>query len=282
MSDALNIDTDFTDDEDDLPFASDTSTTTTLAVPPGMKAINPFVLFRQRNSSSGFFRGDVVKMGHTDGVFYRERGKNKSPLKPDEAWITNPLEMVDVWSKFVDGKLVDRKVYRTVDGEMSPKRAELGDNDETLWPWAGAGKPRKDPWSRAVYLPMKNAVGDIVVVFKATGGGAIGEIAELCGMFGQGDRGGKLPVVVLENRSFEPQHGGTIFVPVFRLVGWEFWDGQPTAAVKPVLIPIAPPAAPAQTAQSSQPTKPALLVNPATQQAVTKVPPPDLDDSIPF
>jgi hypothetical protein len=88
-------------------------------------------------------------------------------------------------------------------------------------------------------------------------------------MCGSADRHGKLPVVELDSRSFETQHGNTIYVPVFRLVDWKIWDGQPTPTAKPVLVPIAPPALPAKP----------------TAQKVAKAPPPkrnDMDDVIPF
>jgi len=87
-------------------------------------------------------------------------------------------------------------------------------------------------------------------------------------MCGSADRHGKLPGVELDSRSFETQHGNTIYVPVFRLVDWKIWDGQPTPTAKPVLVPIAP----------------ALPAKPAAQK-VAKAPPPkrnDMDDVIPF
>jgi hypothetical protein len=108
-----------------------------------------------------------------------------------------------------------------------------------------------------------------VVAFKATGGSAIGEIGELVGMYGSADRHGKFPVVALETRNFESQHGSVIYVPVFRLVSWEFWQADMPA---PAVALVPPPPAPSPP----PPVKPA---------AVTKRKPDtrnDMDDQIPF
>jgi hypothetical protein len=110
---------------------------------------------------------------------------------------------------------------------------------------------------------MKDSDGK-VVAFKATGKGAIAEIGELVGMYGSADRGGKVPVVEIESRSFESQHGSTIHVPVFRLQDWTLWDDQPVQPAQPVAVPIAPPA------------------KPAAAKVLPKKHHPDMDDEIPF
>jgi hypothetical protein len=215
------------------------------AAPPDTRLINPFVAFRQRNSTGGaFFHGPIVKCDHRSGEWVRVRGENESPIDPDERLVVNPLEMVDTWAKFIDGKRVEGKVYRTADGEFAPAREALGDMDERKWPWDRSGKQRKDPWQRAVYLPLRGEDGEICA-FKATGAGAIAEIGELVGMYGSADRHGKLPVIKPDSRSFESQHGSVIYVPVFRLVDWDYWEpNTPTPAVAPVPIPPPAPAKP--------------------------------------
>jgi hypothetical protein len=241
-------------------------------VPPGM--INPFVLFRQRNSS-GFFRGDELKMDHNTGSLLRGRGNNKTLIESGQRrYIVNPNLMVERWVKFVDGKLADEKIYRTAEGKLAPTdRDELGiDLDEHSWPLDRNGK-RKDPWSREVYLPMRGTDGEIVA-FKATGKGAIAEIGELVGMYGSADRGGKVPVVEIESRTFKAtEHGNTIHVPVFRPVDWELWDGVPTPMTQPVAVPIAPP--------PKTVTAKAVTAKPAARQ-YQQLGGGDLDDEIPF
>ena len=197
------------------------------------RLVNPFTLFRQRNSTGGgFFRGDLIKCDYRSGEWTREHGEERTLIDVAERFIVNPHEMIETWTKRIDGKVIDRQIYRTIDGQFAPEREELGDMDERQWPWDRSGKKRKDPWERAVYLPMKGSDGE-VVAFRATGQGAIAEIAELVGMYGSADRHGKSPVVQPDARSFESQHGSTIYVPVFRLVDWDFWEPD-TPAPLPV------------------------------------------------
>jgi hypothetical protein len=199
------------------------------AVPAAARLVNPFVLFRQRNAGGEFFRGDLIKLDHNTGAFLRTRGENKVMIEPGTQFLVNPHEMVDTWTKRVDDKIVEpRRVYRAADGRFAPDREELGDNDERYWPPDKSGK-RKDPWSRQVLLPMR-ADDDEIVAFSATGQGAIAEVAELVGMYGAIDRHGKFPRAALENRSFLSQHKSKIFVPVFRLVAWQFWEGRHAGA----------------------------------------------------
>jgi hypothetical protein len=256
--------------EDDFDTTTTTTTTTTNGdggtVVPAQPLINPFALFRQRNSGGGgFFRGDLLKCDYRTGEWLRVRGENETQIDPDERFIVNPHEMVDTWTMFINGKRAAQKVYRTVDGEMAPAREELGDNDEGAWP-SRNGKA-KDPWQRAVYLPMRDSAGELVA-FKATGNSAIGEIGELVGMYGSANRHGRFPVVTLETRNFESQHGSLIYVPVFKLIDWAFWQADtPAPEVQPVPLPPAP----------SPSAKPVAATT--TRKADTSA---GMDDEIPF
>jgi len=245
------IDTIDTIDENANPVPA-TTPANAMVAPPGMKHVDPFVLFRERNSTTGgFLKCDQIKLDHNTGALLRERGNSKTVIEPDQRgqrrYSVNPHLMIERWVKFVDGKLVDQKIYRTAEGELAPTdREEFGlDLDERRWPLKYG--ERKDPWSREVYLPMKGTDGELVA-FKATGKGAIAEIGELVGMYGSANRHGKVPVVDIDSRSFDSTHGSTIHVPVFRLLDWALWDDQPVPAAQPVAVPIAPPATPAAKA----------------------------------
>jgi hypothetical protein len=220
------------DGNSSAPTSVQSATDTTL--------VNPFTLFRQRNSTGGgFFRGDLIKCDYRSGEWVREHGEERTLIDPDERFIVNPHEMIDTWTKWVDGKVIDRQIYRTSDGQFAPERDALGDLDERQWPYDRSGRKRLDPWQRAVFLPMKGSDGE-VVAFRATGQGAIAEIGELVGMYGSADRHGRFPIVQPDARSFESQHGSKIFVPVFRLVGWDYWEPDtPAPQVSPVAVPIA-------------------------------------------
>jgi hypothetical protein len=235
---------------------------TALVAVPGHKLVNPFVLFRQQNSSGGFFKGDIIKMDHNTGALLRKHGNDVTVIAEDQrVYIVNPNMMVVRWVKFVNGQMVDQNIYRTADGEIAPKRQGLDDND-----WKERRLHKKDPWQQEVYLPMKG-VDSEVVAFKATGGSAISEIGELVGMYGEANRRGLIPEVEIESSSFETQHNTTVYYPVFRLIGWKLWDGEPLPPVQPVAVPIAPPPRPA----------PALSVPPKASAATC-----DLNDEIPF
>lgn len=229
--------------------------------PPGMKWVNPFAVARDKNATGGgFLRCPAVKMDHRTGALLIERGKDKEKLE-SRRFVCNPTLLVDRWAKWVGGKLVDERVYRIADGEIGPAdREEFGlDLDKRQWPRDSRGEQR-DPWSRTVYLPLKTADGTDLC-FQATGKSAIAEIFEFCFQYSSADRHGKVPEVDIDSRSWDGDYG-TIFVPVFRLVGWELWNGQPTPGPKLMLVPIEAPAAP----------KPKAL--PSRRD--------DMDDEIPF
>jgi hypothetical protein len=72
-------------------------------------------------------------------------------------------------------------------------------------------------------------------------------------------------VIDFDTRSFESQHGNTIYVPALRLKDWVLWDDQPVPAARPVTVPIESPAAPVVKAL------------PQPKRA-----PRDMDDDLPF
>src|SRR5215471_20119460 len=125
------------------PATVPASVPATVPVAAGEQLINPFAIFRQRNSSGAvLFRGDLIKCDHNTGEWLRMHGENATLIGADERFIANPLELVDSWTKFVNGKLIERKVYRTIDFEFAPEREALGDMDEHRWELDRNGKRR--------------------------------------------------------------------------------------------------------------------------------------------
>ena len=118
---------------------------------------------------------------------------------------------------------------------------------------------------------MRASSDGAICAFKATGQGAIGEIGELCGMYGSADRGGRFPVIAPDARSFESQHGSMIHIPVFRLVDWQFWDADTPAPP----VPLRPASA------VSLPAKPATARLAAPAPAPVDARRSDMDDDIP-
>jgi hypothetical protein len=225
----------------------DTEPTAAAPVAPlGMKFVDPLAHWAARNSSAAFFKGALLKLNYRTGQF--TRGETKTPISATETFIANPNEMIDGWLKFVDGKLMDKDLVRLADGVMPKELDELPDRDERRWPMGRDGK-RRDPWQRALYLPVKCADGE-VCAFSATGKSAIEEVADFVAMYRRADRDGKLPVVLFSSRSYEhKEYGYDIFVPVLRLVGWDYWEpGQPAPPVRPIMVPSTPSAAAAKPA----------------------------------
>jgi hypothetical protein len=80
--------------------------------------------------------------------------------------------------------------------------------------------------------------------------------------------------VEVESNSFDTQHNTTVYYPVFRLIGWKLWDGEPLPPVQPVAVPIAPSPKPAVALAKPMPPKPVVPAGPVRNG--------DLNDEIPF
>jgi hypothetical protein len=230
--------------------------------------VNPLAVFCQRNSTTpALLRVDLLKCNHVTGEWTRARGESATPIKADDQFLVNPQELIDTWTKFVGGQFVERRVYRAAHFEFAPERAELGDLDETKWDWSG--NKRRDPWLRAGYIPMKVVGDNETLAFRATGAGAIGEVGELVGMYASTARDGKVPVVRLASRSYESTHGNLIYVPVFKLLSWAFWEADT-------------PLPPLPLRAASAVSLPAKVTKAAIAKLVELPQPADIDDKIPF
>jgi hypothetical protein len=140
------------------------------------------------------------------------------------------------WTKWVDGKPVEQAFGRVLDGFKPPRRQELGDTDEALWPTDDNNNP-KDPWRFQNRLVLHSKDGEEVYTFTTGSRGGINAIAELSGKYGRHVRKnpGALPLIALDSGSY--QHGnkafGEIRYPIFRIVGWINTEAD--------ALPIAPP-----------------------------------------
>jgi hypothetical protein len=122
------------------------------------------------------------------------------------------------WVKFVDGELVDKKLYRVVDGATPPERDELGDLDQAEWGVDDEGEP-KDPWTFQHYLPLEDATsGERFLFVSGSVGGKIA-IEILCQHYARSARG--LPTVKLAVGDFRVKQYGKVSRPDFPIVSWE-------------------------------------------------------------
>ena len=156
------------------------------------------------------------------GFDYLKFAKGKWTLRegavnPDDKFIAH----CESWSyggvKFVDGKPVDRRVGRAIDGFQMPDQDDLPDRDEKSWPKIHG--VAKDPWLLQSYLVFENVrTGELVLYCTGSRGGrtAIGKLMRTVTTHPQ--RGN--PIVKLAASSYRHASFGDVSVPVFEVVSW--------------------------------------------------------------
>ena len=239
--------------------------TTAPATAPGVRLVDPLDLYLEQEAGGDlFFDGDFLNFNGQSGFW--SLGQNKDPIGATVPFICNVRGIAIGNVKMIDGKIVDREIGLISDGYQRKPPELLPDRDKRYWPYNKLTNEREDPWKPTSYLPMRNMENDAAVVFGPFSKTARGEIRALVKVCRRTDRGGKDPVVLLEERSFKNQKGGTTYAPVLKLVGWDFWTpGEP--APEPALVTV--------------PT--ATQVKPAAAKALPKRGDgSDMDDEIPF
>jgi hypothetical protein len=188
---------------------------TTPANVPAPQTIDPFALYVRNEGGGGvFFEGDYLNFNGQTGVW--SRGINKKPIGATVSFLCNMHEIHIGWIRLFKDDKPRREIGRIIDGYQRLPRKVLGDNDKRDWPLDQRGEP-KDPFSETA----RKAVADFVDTYRRR------------------DRAGKFPVVLLESRNFKNQSGGLTYVPAFKIVGWEYWNGEPAPEVQPVALPAA-------------------------------------------
>jgi hypothetical protein len=127
------------------------------------------------------------------------------------------------WVKWQDSKPVEHIMVRVNDGKTPPKRAELGDHDETKWETDVSGDPR-DPWAFTNYLPLMDDKGELYT-FTTSSRGGIGAIAGLARRYANHRRRHPdvFPVISLgvDSYAHKNKEFGRIKFPVFAPAGYE-------------------------------------------------------------
>jgi len=137
-------------------------------------------------------------------------------------YIAHCVGWTKAWIKFVDQKVVDRKMYRVADGRKAPDREELDDNDQSKWPAGPNGQP-SDPWVYQYLLPMENKAGDLVVFVTSSIGGKRA-VADLCKSYSRRtSRTGisEQPVIKLSGATMPTRMFGDVPRPSFEIIGWD-------------------------------------------------------------
>ena len=204
----------FADTANSVPVTMPTST---MAAPPGMQLIDPFI----RSASEGaeaFFDGDYVKIDQERGWI---RGQKKEAIGATDAFVANLQEARHGHIKFAkgDGEGVERHTMLIMDCPELPPCPACGslvdEHDD-----------KRCDWRPIVYLPLRSVTDpDDVVCFTGTGKGARRAVAQLCRVYAREgvERQGKSPAIMLKTWSFDNKAGGRTTWPDFKIVGWDFF-----------------------------------------------------------
>ena len=243
--------------------SSTTALTTAVTAPPSTRFVHPLDLYLEREPGGGGFLidGEFITINGQTGAW--ARGSNKEPISATTPFLVNLNGMAIGRVKLVDNEIVDREIGLVAEGYERKARAKLGDCDERRWPIDKRTNKRVDPWKPTTWLPMRCMEDDKLVVFGPLAPTQLEAIKRFVSVCRRTDRGGKDPLINLVSESFPIRHGGVTYKPVFKIIGWEYWEpGVPAPQPRPIAVPIASPSPPA---------------TPRKRGAVD-----DMDDEIPF
>ena len=127
------------------------------------------------------------------------------------------------WIKFLDGEVVERKMYRVALGEKPPDREELDDHDKGNWPEGLDGKPA-DPWVHQYLLPLESPSSGEVVIFVTSSFGGRRAVADLCATYAK--RAAKSPncgqpLIKLAVTDMPTKKFGKVPRPLFEIADWD-------------------------------------------------------------
>ena len=154
-------------------------------------------------------------------------GEDDQEVPPDARFVANLEEYYRGWVRWWDGKPTDHLIGRVIDRHRVPPREELGDLDESKWETEPSGA-RRDPWAKTVYLAMRDMSNDEIVCFTSSSDGGRKAVARLADHY---DRKrhlfkAKMPIVCLEQESYQHKVYGKILKPRFNVVDWAYWDDE--------------------------------------------------------
>jgi hypothetical protein len=186
--------------------------------------------------SRSFFAGEALKFVKGDWVI----GQDKRKASLTEPLVANMEEIWAGWIRFDDGAVTDTIIGRIVDRFRVPPRESLGDEDKI--------DTEHDPWAPNTAMMMRNASGDLFTVTSLSDGGR-SAVATLADQFDRQRHKspGKMPIVLLGSGSYySKKHRTNVPFPTFKIVGWDFWGDEATAA----------PALQTQTGETNDVTEP--------------------------
>jgi hypothetical protein len=199
---------------------------------------NPWLAYGAAASTRSF-NGDLLKFSKGD----YSAGQDNREIPTGTRVIADMDSLKVGWMKWEDSRPVDDShMGLVVERFKPPRRAELGDNDKSLWEVDDDDKPR-DPWQFTNNLELASEDGGEQYTFSTSSKGGISAIGELCKAFGEEMHlhPDEWPIIELDVGSY--QHSkksfGRIKFPILKLVGWSPKDGD-GANQPPLPLPPAP------------------------------------------
>jgi hypothetical protein len=180
---------------------------------------SPWASYAQEQEATAI-AGDLLKF--TKGKW--TRGENKTPIKREDRFLANMMEMWVGWVRWENGKPAQYAIVRLADGQRPPMRNDLGYLEESTWEKDDRGYP-KDPWAMTDRIILRDTNGELLT-YSASSAGGRKALGKLCKAYDQNrsQHEGEYPVVVLRADSYEHASYGEVLVPVFEIVEWDAWD----------------------------------------------------------
>jgi hypothetical protein len=182
------------------------------------------------------------------GVYFR--GEEAVALGTE--YIAHAIGWAKCWLRFINGEVVERKVYRVAFGERPPEREDLGDLEKGKWPEGIDGNP-SDPWLMQYLLPLEKVSDGEVVIFTTSSIGGRRAIADLCAAWAKRKRKNAncgQPIARLGKAEMSTKKFGKVPRPEFDIVGW---DEPPADAMGPSYSGGPPPVCSADEFEDSIP-----------------------------
>jgi hypothetical protein len=133
----------------------------------------------------------------------------------DEMWVG--------WQKWEDNRPVDHVMGRMCDGFVPPRRIELDDTDESVWPTDDNNKPR-DPWQNSAHTIMYDPQTEQIYTFATASKGGHSANGVIAKAYFTHSRmtPNMFPVIRLNWREYDHRDKtlGKIRVPIFEVIGW--------------------------------------------------------------
>ena len=158
-------------------------------------------------------------------------GEEKVPLGSE--YLAHCVGWTKCWTKFVDKKVADKKLYRVARGERPAERNDLDEVDKA--------DTDQDPWSLQYYLPLENTESGEVFIFTTSSIGGRRAVSELCNAYAKRKLNGRdgQPIVRLATAEMNTKNYGKVPRPAFQIVGWDD-STSATHKISEAAIPVQP------------------------------------------